>query len=120
MTQNLLRYQPPGSVSSLSVAAKASRTPGSGARASSSQAPGTTWRPPAAPSSMSICPNLARSRAAAETPPSWMAEPSGSLVISASRPAPMGRQISAEIRSAIRVPLARSHAQPSMSVSADR
>jgi hypothetical protein len=72
------------------------------------------------PSSTSICPNLARSRAVAETPPSWTAEPSGSQVISPSRSALIGCQISAEMRSAIRVPLARSHTQPSMSVSAER
>jgi len=72
------------------------------------------------PSSISICPNLARSRAVAEIPPSGMAEPSGSQVISASDSAPIGCQMRAEMRSAMRVPPARSQAQPSMSLSADR
>ena len=72
------------------------------------------------PSSISIWPNRAKSRAVAEMPPSGMAEPSGSQVISASDSAPIGCQIRVEIRSAMRVPLARSHAQPSMSLSADR
>ena len=93
MTQNWLRYQPPGSTYSLSVLAKASRTPGSGRRTSASQPAGTTTRPCAMPSSTSICPNLARSRAVAEIPPSGMAVPSGSQVISASRSAPIGCQM---------------------------
>ena len=72
------------------------------------------------PSSISIWPNLARSRAVAEIPPSGMAVPSGSQVISASRSAPIGCQMRSEMRSATRTPLTRSQAQPSMSVSADR
>jgi Copper amine oxidase, enzyme domain len=106
MTQNWLRHQPPGSTSSLSVCAKASRTPGSGARTSASQAAGTTARPAAVPSSSSICPNLARSRAVAEIPPSWTADPRGSQVISASHSAPIGCQMRAETRSAMRLPQA--------------
>src|SRR5580704_12666480 len=74
MTQNWLRYQPPGSTYSLSVRAKASRTPGSGWRTSASHPAGTTARPWTTPSSTSIWPNLARSRAVAEIPPSGMAE----------------------------------------------
>jgi hypothetical protein len=49
-----------------------------------------------------------------------MADPSGSQLISPSRSAPIGCQISAAMRSAIRVPLARSQTQPSMSLSAER
>ena len=53
-------------------------------------------------------------------PPSWMAVPTQSQVISASNSAPIGCQINSEMRSAMRAPAARSHTQPSMSVSADR
>jgi hypothetical protein len=62
-------------------------------RVSASQAAGTTARPCDRPSSGSICPDLAISRAVAEITPSWTAEPSGSQMISASLSAPIGCQV---------------------------
>ena len=57
---------------------------------------------------------------AADSPPSWMAVPSGSTAISASWKAPIGSQSRVAMRSAIRSPLARSQIQPSTSESTER
>ena len=65
-------------------------------------------------------PKRATSRAVALIPPSCTADPSASQVISASYSAPIGAQMRVDTRSAIRTPAARSHTQPSTSVSAER
>jgi hypothetical protein len=83
-----------------------------------------SWRPPcrssgrrrASPSS-SMTPKRARSIVVAHMPPSCMAAPRASQVISASRSAPSRDHTRLAMRSAIRVPEARSHTQPSTSVS---
>ena len=65
-----------------------------------------------APPSSSSWPNRARSRAVAHSPPSWIAVPMPSQMISASCSAPIGAHTRSEIRSAIRGPAARSQTQP--------
>ena len=92
----------------------------SGVHASRSHSGGDDLWSPARPPSSSITPNRARSAVVAQTPPSCIAEPTTSQVISASCAAPSGAHTSSLIRSAIRRPAARSQTQPSTSVSQER
>ena len=103
-----------------SDASNALRLSRSGVSVSLIHVRGITFVLPRRPLFASTCPNRARSRSVAHTPPSAIALPCASTVISASNSAPIGCQRKREISSARRIPLARSITHASMSVRIER
>ena len=79
----------------------------------------TTWRPPSEPSWSHMRPKRARSRSVAQMPPSTIANPLWSSMISASCSAPISDQRLAENSSGNGAPPARSSTQPRTSLASE-